>query len=97
MQRELSRLDALFLAALLDQSLRQLRALAVSDHPAGDVTAENIEDHIQIEVRPFRGPQEFGYIPAPQLIGSRGQQLGLLVARMNQLIATFAGLAALFQ
>ncbi len=42
MERELIGLDALFLAALFDQSLGQLRAFAISDHPAGDVTAEDI-------------------------------------------------------
>jgi hypothetical protein len=37
MQGELTGLDVLFLAALLDQSLGQLAAFAISDHPAGDV------------------------------------------------------------
>jgi hypothetical protein len=37
MQGELTGLDVLFLAALLDQSLGQLGAFAISDHPAGDV------------------------------------------------------------
>src|SRR6266480_1678501 len=97
MERELSRLDALFVAALLDQSLGQLRAFAISDHPAGDVTAEDIENHVRVKVRPFHGTKQLGYIPAPELIGSRGHQLRLLVRRMNQLIATFAGLAALFE
>jgi hypothetical protein len=60
MERELTRLDALFLAALLDQSLGQLRAFAISDHPAGDVTAEDIEDDVQVEVRPFCGTQQLG-------------------------------------
>jgi hypothetical protein len=53
MERELIGLDALFLAALLDQSLGQFRAFAISDHPAGDVTAEDIEDHVEIKVGPF--------------------------------------------
>jgi hypothetical protein len=57
MQCELSGLNLLFLAALLDQPLGQLGAFALSDHPTGDVTAENIEDHVQVEVRPFRGAQ----------------------------------------
>jgi hypothetical protein len=57
MQGELTWLDLLFLAALLNQSLGQLRAFAISDHPTGDVTAENIEEHVQVEVGPFRGPE----------------------------------------
>ena len=51
MQRELTGLDVLFLTALFDQPFGQLRAFAISDHPAGDVTAENIEEDIQVEVR----------------------------------------------
>jgi hypothetical protein len=39
MQGELTGLDVLFLAAVLDQPLGQLRAFTISDHPAGDVTA----------------------------------------------------------
>jgi hypothetical protein len=39
MQGELTGLDVLFLAAILDQSFGQLRAFAISDHPTGDVPA----------------------------------------------------------
>jgi hypothetical protein len=35
MERELSRLDALFVAALLDQSLGQFGGFEMSAHPAG--------------------------------------------------------------
>src|SRR5437762_11210032 len=94
MQCELTRLDALFVAALLDQSLGQLRAFAISDHPAGNVAAEDVEDHVQVEVRPFRRSEQLGDVPAPELIGSRGHQFGLLVGRMKQLIAAFAGFAS---
>jgi hypothetical protein len=48
MERELTGLDVLFFATFLDQSLGQHRAFAISDHPAGDVTAEDIEDHVQV-------------------------------------------------
>jgi tetratricopeptide (TPR) repeat protein len=51
MQGELTGLDLLFLAALFDQPLGQLRAFAISDHPTGDVTAENIEERA-IELNP---------------------------------------------
>src|ERR1700674_180601 len=60
MQCELTRLDALFVAALLDQSLGQLRAFAISDHPAGNVAAEDVEDHVQVKVRPFRRSEQLG-------------------------------------
>src|SRR6266478_4355931 len=97
MERELIRLDELFLGAVLDQSLVQLRAFAISVHTVGDVTAEEIEDHVPVEVRPFNLPELLGYIPAPQLLGSGGHHLGLLVGRIKQLIETSTGLATLFQ
>ena len=56
MERELARLDVLFFAAFLDQSLGQFGAFAISDHPAGGVTAEDIEDHVQVEDVHFAGP-----------------------------------------
>src|SRR5437016_12172084 len=69
----------------------------MSDHPTGDVTAENIEEDVQVEVRPFRGAEQLGYIPAPQLIGGGGHELGLLVGRMRQLIAALTNLAVLVE
>jgi len=38
------------------QPLGQLRAFAISDHPAGDVPAEDIEDYVEVEISPFGGP-----------------------------------------
>ncbi len=90
-------LDVLFRAALLDQSLGQFRAFAIGDHPAGDVTAEDIQDHVEVEVGPFRRTEQLGDVPAPELIGSGRQQFRLLVGRMNQLVAALARLALLFQ
>ena len=49
MERELTRLDALFFAALFDQSLGQLRAFTIRDHPAGNVAAEHVEEHVHAE------------------------------------------------
>ena len=51
MQGELTGLDVLFLAALLDQSLGQLRAFAISDHPTCDIPAEHIEEYVQVEMQ----------------------------------------------
>src|SRR6202162_2600567 len=97
MQRELTRWDGLFLATLLDQSLGQFGTLAHRDHPTRDVAAEDIEDHVEIKIGPFSWSEQLGDVPAPELIGSRGQQFRLLIGRMKQLIATLAGLAALLQ
>ena len=50
-----------------------------------------------VKVRPLGGPQQLGDVPAPELIGSRGQKLRFLVRRMGQLIAAFAGFAPPFE
>ena len=50
-----SAFDALATARLLDQLARQRRTLLVRHHPADHVAAENVEDHVQVEVRPLRG------------------------------------------
>src|SRR5271168_186234 len=92
-----SALDILFRATLLDQPLGQLRAFAHRYHPAGDVAAEHIEDHVKIKVGPLGGPQQLGDVPAPELIGSRGQEFRLLVRRMNELVTAFSGFTPPFQ
>ena len=97
MQRELAGLDVLFGATLLDQPLGQLCAFAHRYHPAGDVAAEHIEDHVEIKVGPLGRPQQLGDVPAPELIGSRGQQFRFLVGRMGELIAALARFAFLFE
>ena len=97
MDGELAGLDILFAAGFLDELLGQFRAFAGRDHPAGDVAAEDIEDDVEIEVGPLGRTQQLGDVPAPELIGRGGQQLRLLVGRMNELIAAFARLALLFE
>src|SRR5207245_3128786 len=67
------------------------------NNPACDVAAENIQDYVEVEVGPLHGSEQLGDVPAPELIGSRGQQFWFLVGRMCQLIATFAGLPALLE
>ena len=53
MKAELVRLDLLLLAGFLDEFLGQLGAFARGHHPADDVTAENVEDDVKVEVGPF--------------------------------------------
>src|SRR5512141_2467536 len=87
MDRQRSRLDLLFRAGIADEPFGQLRVLAISDHPAHYVTAEDIEDHIEIKVRPLRRAEQFRDVPAPELVGAGGQQFGLRVSRVDQLVA----------
>jgi hypothetical protein len=41
---QLAGCDQLFAAGMIDQTLGQFRAFAISDHPTHDETAENIQD-----------------------------------------------------
>ena len=63
-----ARRDILFIDRIGDQLLGELRGFPVSDHPANDVAAENIEDHVQVKARPLGRPLQFADIPAPDLI-----------------------------
>jgi hypothetical protein len=87
----LTRQDALFGATVFDEPLGQFGTLAHRDHPAGDVAAKNIEDDVEVEVGPLGRPEQLGDVPAPELIGSRRQELGLAIGGMGQLVAAFAG------
>ena len=53
-------LDALLVTGLLDEAPGQRRVLPVSDHPAHDVAAEDIEQHVEVEVRPLLRPEQLG-------------------------------------
>src|SRR5271165_2462555 len=48
-------------------------------------------------LRPFGRSHQFRYIPRPDLVGGLGQQLGLLVDRMAELVTAFADLAVFGQ
>ena len=68
MDGELSALDALSQTGLRDQGFRQYGGFPFGDHPPHHVTAVDIQDHVQVIIRPFRRPQELGNIPTPELI-----------------------------
>jgi len=86
-QRELARLNAVLRTGLGDEAFSERRALVRRQHPADDVPAEDVEDHVEIEVRPFRRAQQLGDIPAPDFVGTRSQELGCRVVRAPDLIA----------
>jgi hypothetical protein len=59
--------------------------------------AEDIDDHVKVEVGPFGRPHQLGDIPAPDLVGAFGEQFRLLVDRMTQLAAAFSGFGVLLE
>jgi len=97
MQRELARLNVVLRAGFGDEALGKRRALVRRQHPADDVPAEDVEDHVETEVRPFRGAQHLRDIPAPNFVGTRGQELGGRVARAPDLIPPLLDLLGVIQ
>jgi predicted nucleic acid-binding protein len=55
---ELPSLDLLPLAGVADELARQDRALTVGEKPADDVAAEDVDQDVQIEVRPLLRPEQ---------------------------------------
>ena len=72
MDGELAGGDELFTAGMVDQTLGQFGAFAISDHPAHDETAEDVQNDIQVITGPFRRATQFGDVPTPQLVGLGG-------------------------
>src|ERR1700691_3882254 len=81
----------------LNEFLGQVGTFPIRDHPARNVAAENVEHDIQIEIGPLDRTPQLGDVTAPKLVGCRSQQLGLMVSRMDELIAALARLPLLFQ
>ncbi len=63
---------------------------AVGQHPADNAATVDVEDHVQVVIRPFLRSLEFGDVPRPDFIGTGREQFQLLVAGMLQLISSFA-------
>ena len=55
--------DALLDDRLADQPLGQVFAFAAGQHPANHIAAEDVENHVEVEVGPLRGPQQLGDVP----------------------------------
>jgi len=90
MQREHPALDIMAGHGLGDELLGQVGALALSDEPAHDVAAEDVQDHVEVEAHPLGRTFELGDVPRPNLIGLNSQQLGLGVGRVGELVAPLA-------
>src|SRR4051812_12587490 len=92
MKPQVAPLSRLCPSGLGDQTFGQRGLLAVGDHPADHVAAVDVEDDVQVEVRPLGGAEQLGDVPAPDLIGSGRQQLRLRVGRMDERVAAWARL-----
>src|SRR5712691_12628764 len=90
--RQLVRPDRLFEAGRFYHALRQAGVLVRRDHPAHDVPAEEIEDHIQRVIEVGDRPLQLRDVPRPDLIRRRGHELRFGVGRMPRLVPPLADL-----
>ena len=97
MYRQRVRRDVVLGHRLGDQLLGQFGGFPQGDHPADDIAAENIQDHIQVEAGPFGRAFEFRDIPAPDLVGGGGQEFRLGIDRVYPLAPAFSRLAVRLQ
>ena len=92
MQGKLAGRHLVFGDGVVEQGGEQRGAFGVGDAPADDAAAEDIEDDVEVEVGPLGRADELGDVPGPDLVGRFGQQFGLLVDGMTQLLAAGADL-----
>ena len=69
---ELTGRNILLGAGFFDQSGSQCGGFAQRHHPADDVAAEDIQNHVQIKIGPLGGAAQLGDVLAPQLIRLSG-------------------------
>ena len=75
---------------MLDEPCGQRRAFALGDHPPHDVSAEDVDQDVEVEVRPAPRPQKPRDVPRPGLVRRDGDEFGLGVLRMGELVTPFA-------
>ena len=73
MQRERARHHIVACHGVSNELLSKLISFSGRDQPAYDVTAEDIEDDVEVKVSPFGRPLELGDVPRPDLVGRDGQ------------------------
>ena len=95
MQGELAGRHVVLGDGVVEQRLEERSALGISDAPTDHAAAEDVEDDVEIEVTPFGWPHQLGDVPGPNLVRTFGQQFGLPVDGMAELLAAFADFAVL--
>jgi len=89
MQGELAGGDIMLDDGVVEQGFEQRSAFSIGDAPGDDPAAENIDDDIEIEIAPFRGPST-SLCPGPNLIWAFGEKFRLLIDGTPQLSTPFA-------
>src|SRR4029077_14585777 len=89
-QGEAMPIHALFGDGVINQGFGDISAFTLRKSPSNDVTTEDIDDHVQLEVHPFLWAEQLGDVPTPGLIGCRRAEFRLDPRRMRCLAAAFA-------
>ncbi len=76
MQRELTGRHVVFGDRVIEQRPEQRGAFGIGDAPADHAAAEDVEDHIEIEVGPLGWSHQLGDVPGPDFVGTFGQHSG---------------------
>jgi len=97
MKGELVGLDRLLGAALLGETLSERCRFPACKHLADHITAEDVEDPVEMEVGPLDGPKKLGHVPRPDLVWRGGQELGFYIGRVAELVVPLPELAFLLQ
>ena len=74
----------------------ELGPLGPGQHPAHDVAAEDVEDHVEVVVGPLLGAVQLGDVPH-HTVRRGGDELGLLVRGVGGLAAAFTHLVVLVE
>ncbi len=86
-QREHLWRHALLVAGFLNQTAGEDGVFPVRHHPTHDVAAEDVEQDVEVEIRPLLRSQQLRNIPRPALIRPRGHKFGFAVLRVLALVA----------
>ena len=95
MHSQLAGLNVLFDEAFFDQSLGQGGKFPKGHHPADDVSAEDVQNDVKVEVGPLSRTFQLCNVPGPDLVRGGRQQLRLAVVRSLDLPASFFDTAVL--
>jgi len=95
MQAELVGCDLVWGESVLQQRLEEGNTFDIGDAPADLAAAEDVEDYLEVEAGPFGAPHQLCDVPGPDLVGSFGQQFGLLIGGVAELGAALADFTVL--
>ena len=87
--------DILLDARLLDEALCKGGAFTMGHHPADHITAEDVQDDVEVKIGPLYRPFEFCDIPRPYLVRFARKQFGFFIDGPADLPAALFDVAVL--